>query len=393
VSAVSIDGPYVRVSVDGLLRFLNVNRDVPSVDGLTGWSGAFEAAMEDADPALAGLTFTFSGADSLSGGVPDWSGNVWARMKEWCAVVRKEISVVGSQLRVRDLGSLSFNLGNHTPVSFTPARGGNARSYEMVVQNSAPTSNSAFWDAADEGVSFEFQTGINRSVLIQTGASFGTMNALVFNGGTFSSRYQILASNGSAVTAAEWDAAGAWATARLTGVSGEVELLVYPPPADIAGKPGPYRMATSTGPSLTLYGTVITTDPVVQTMYTGADEDLPNQEIAFKINSPITFQTSDVYLAASWVDQAGPNVDLILSVPTSSLPGIGLTAGAVFAYGDANYRATQVQWGDLDSQILATRHTTIGQVDTTWTGQTLGTYDTYWTGKTFGDQSIQPLSR
>ena len=91
-------------------------------------------------------------------------------------------------------------------------------------------------------------------------------------------------------------------------------------------------------------------------------------------------------------DQAGgSSVTISFTVSEDELDGLGVTPGALFTHQACTCRITDVEWGNVGAKITATRHTTLGQVDSAWSGQTLGTSDTFWDGYTLGDRNLQPL--
>jgi len=209
--------------------------------------------------------------------------------------------------------------------------------------------------------------------------------------------YHVSGADNLPVVPAEWIAYGGNVSVAISSVPGAIDITLTGPSADIPGVPGPYTLSASDGSNqyatLSVAGIGVTTNPQTLNLLTGADPTKTTVEVASSVDSPFCVTKEIAYDHASWAVSAaaGPNTSLNFSVPTSTIAGLGLTEGAVFANDNARYRVASATIGHTLTSISATRHTTIGEMDAAWSGQTLGDFDTLWDGYSAGDVNIAPL--
>lgn len=210
--------------------------------------------------------------------------------------------------------------------------------------------------------------------------------------------YAITAAEGR-VPAAAWNASGASVTATIDhDTPGLLNLHFIGPKTLIAGFSEPYQFGiatvdTSLSATLTILGAGVVTNPTTVALLTGANPATTPADATSTFDSPFITDLGTLYDAGVWaaVDAAGPVVSIKFTVATKTLKGFGLTAGSIVSYQNANWRITEVTIGFSQTQIVATGYTTMGDMDSAWSGLLMGDKDVAWQGYEFGDQLIEPL--
>lgn len=212
--------------------------------------------------------------------------------------------------------------------------------------------------------------------------------------------YIVVDSQGLIVPNVSFTAAGGMVTVSIPddALPGTIKIVLKGPLYDIVGFTGPYTLGyfDSTNifvAALSIAGIGVTTSPVVLNFLTGANPDKVTNETASRVNSPFTIDYATAYNSGNWaaIDAAGPTITATFTVATHTLTGFGLTPGALVSYNDAVYRVVNVQIGETKSLVTVRWHTTIGAMDSAWSGQTLGAFDALWSGYSAGDIQIAPL--
>lgn len=211
-------------------------------------------------------------------------------------------------------------------------------------------------------------------------------------------QYAITDSNSVRVTAAAWNASGASVTPSIDpDTPGLINLKFIGPKFPIPGFAPPFSFSYFTTAnelaSLTILGAGVLTTPTVVNLLTGANPNTTPADVTSNFDSPFIGDIATLYDAGIWaaVAAAGPVLSIQFSVATNTLAGFGLTAGSIVYYQNANWRITEVDIGYNTTVITASWYTTMGDVDTAWSGQTMDAKDLVWTGYEFADQLIEPL--
>lgn len=267
---------------------------------------------------------------------------------------------------------------------------------QMVI---APTV--AFYSALqDNNVIYTINVGEVTTTAVQT-TNYATQ---LFNPSVTDSavpalgNYAITDSNGIRVTAAAWNASGASVTPSIDTVTpGLINLKFIGPKFPIPGFAPPFSFSffntANELASLTILGAGVLTTPTVVNLLTGANPDTTPADVTSTFDSPFVGDIATLYDAGIWaaVAAAGPVLSIQFSVATNTLEGFGITIGSIVNYQNANWRISEVDIGYNTTSVTASWYTTMGDVDTAWSGQTLDAKDLVWTGYEFADQLIEPL--
>jgi hypothetical protein len=361
-------------------------------------STTLQRYMASCDPSLNGFTFSYLASSNPNVVVPGWTGDVWTKIKEACCVFAIEIALVGTVITVRDAGSLSLNIINAGPKTTTPNNTFGGQEVDLTYQ-SPVAGGGVMYSAAAVAVIWSVDVG-QRNVVTVTGTTYPTAlgqpiptDVLPIQPG----QYFVVDTNGLAVPAATWLAAGGQILAAPGTAPGTITITFIGPGATIPGFVAPFYFATDRTPAavgaLSIAGPGVICTPGTIQLLTGADPARTTQQVAFSSASPFIDTIARAYDrgSASSDAVASPSVDVEFDMPTAKTNGFGRTAGATFALEGSIYRVTEARFGNVTTHIKATRFTKLAGIDTAWSGQTFGTYDTFWSGYSAGDQQIQPL--
>jgi hypothetical protein len=162
--------------------------------------------------------------------------------------------------------------------------------------------------------------------------------------------------------------------------------------------PGPYKVAKTSGDgndyaALNITGYGIGFEKETLKMITAADPDKVSQDVAKTITNPFVDTLERAYDRGIWasVSASGPVVTMSGTIPVSNISGFGLVAGSLIRYRDSIYRVTDVTIGNIGVNFNATRHVTVQDADTLWSGDTVGKFDLMWAGFDTSDEVIAPL--
>lgn len=358
-------------------------------------STAIRRYLEACDANLGGMTYSYT-ATAYNVVFPGWQGNVWAKLKELCAVYNVEIVPVGSVITVRDVGATSLTIKNNTPVTTTPTKGSGGKSVLVTAQYPV-AGGGVMWDAATEEQTFQIDVGQQQVITLSTNnhptaiAQPAPTDVLPVLPG----QYYVVDSTGTLVPAATWLASGGSVAGAVGSSPGTITVTLTGPGAAISGYTGPFYFATgivsTSTPALSIVGPGVTTTPTTITIPTASADQ--GQTVAATISNPFIGSRDQALTRGGWAaaDAAGPNVEIQFSIPVAALSGYGLTIGSMVTYESSKYRVKTIHWGNLSATITANRRVTIGEVDTAWSGQTVATRDTFWSGYSAGDRQIQPL--
>lgn len=260
----------------------------------------------------------------------------------------------------------------------------------------------AFYDAyKDNNIIYTIGIGEISSVAVQTTNFASQLFAPTCTdaGVPALGTYAITDTNGDRVTAALWNSSGAKVVPTIDpDTPGLINLQFIGPKYNIAGFAPPFNFSTildanNTNATLTILGAGVITNPTTINLLTGANPVTTPADVTATLDSPFITDMGTLYDAGVWaaVDAAGPVLSIQFTVATKTLDGFGLTAGAIVYYQNANWRITDVNIGDVQTVITAAWYTTMGDLDSAWSGQLLGAKDVVWTGYEFADQLIEPL--
>lgn len=327
---------------------------------------------------------------------PAWSGDVWSKLKELCAAYAVELAYVAGEYVVRDIGGTTLTIDNKTVPTITPSNVFGGRQVNIVVQNSTVAEDALIYTATDV---LTVAAGQRWTLDVQTlaspvGVDQPSAKLSVSGPNPTGGLYEVRDATGAFVDTYLWADSGASVSVELIGNT-TLRITAVGPAAGIAGFVGPFSFVTAAGePEFQITGPAVVVAPTTLELLTGADPSKTTREVAYTVDSPFIDTVARGYDRGVWAAQetAGPSVTITLEVASETLDGFGVTPGALFEYADSKWRVTDCRFGNVRTAITATRHVTLGEVDTLWSGQSLGTYDTFWSGYSFGDQTIRPLA-
>lgn len=383
------------IAVNSGRNILGINKGTGSLVLLMGKSTLSTAFTYYIQTCVPGAELLWSAASDPEVVFPAWEGDVWTHLKQLCAVFDVELTYTGGKFVVRDIGSASVELVNKTVPSVYASNVFGGRQVSVVAQRPTAAAGVVLWSATDVLTVDVRQTW---SITVATDDAYPTAVTApqpYFQSAPFidEETYRVVDSTGAFVSGFDWSAAGGFVEAAVVGVN--LLRITVNGPADIAGYTAPFSFADSDGnPVFAVKGSAVVTSPVTVELLTGANETLTTRENAYTVDSPFVDTVERAYDRGVWasMEAAGPSITATFTVPSESLDGFGVTPGAVFTYTDNKWRVTDCTFGRVQTAITATRHVTLGDIDTVWAGGTLGDYDTFWSGYSFGDQTLKPLA-
>ncbi len=315
--------------------------------------------------------------------VPGWTGDVWTRIKEMCAIFDVELSHVDGLVTVREIGSVSATIDSRTVPTITPSNLGTGRQINIVVRNPV-AGRQAFY--ADTDGSFGVTVPATSQFTVRTSNTPTSLERPTFSPTipVGLGQFAVVDANGARVTS--------WAgtvTVAIGADLGELDFTITAPTTP-AGFTGPFTID-----QISIAGRGVTVTPTLVELLTGADESKVTRQVAYTVDSPFMDTLERAYDRGSWASETvgGGSLVITFDLPSESLGGFGVTPGAMFELESCRWRITDVTFGRVRSTITATRHVTMGELDAVWAGQTLGTIDTFWAGYSAGDRTIRPLAR
>lgn len=345
---------------------------------------------------------TYSGT-SASAVYPGWNDSAWGKLNELCAATGKEIVLQNDGILVRDVLSSDIGLSNFVGSPQVSGERGEGRYIEVVSQNTSVVSAAPVFDyktdrsktiSADinEYNVTTFQTNVwLTSVQIPTAAD-GVIGIFPSAG-----TYTIVSSDNQPVPAALWRAGGGALSVSIGDDGTSVDVTINGPSAEILGYPAPYAVASLVGDGkstgISVIGGGVAFSPTTQSIATGADWSIVTENIAQTISQPFITSIGQSYDRGQFAAAAanGGGQTLSLTIPTSDIGGLGLTAGSTFIYNKARWRIRSSKIGNASIGITANLLTTIGEHDARVSGETIGAHDTRLNALTLGDSAIKPL--
>lgn len=200
------------------------------------------------------------------------------------------------------------------------------------------------------------------------------------------------------ITPREWEAYGGRIQATINPDNRfAIDLKITGPTRPIPGVTEPYYIANADGENryaqLSIRGIGIRTTPHEIIIPTGADPANTATEFSETISSAFYTSLKQVYRRIGWRQalEAGPNVEVSLSVPTALLTKFGTTAGSIVRYGDMEYRVTSARIGTIKSTLTMSRYFTVGAFKTANAGVAVPELKAKWLGYSVGDVNVAGL--
>jgi hypothetical protein len=210
--------------------------------------------------------------------------------------------------------------------------------------------------------------------------------------------YYVVDSTGLPVVADQWEDYGGNVQVALDpDNAGAIVITLTGPGIEIPSTTSPYSLAVSDGvnqyAALSILGSGIVGQPKTLNLLTGVNANIPSLEVGPTINNPFISTIGLALDTGIWatVDIGGPKMMLSFSVPTASLSGFGLTAGALVSYNSSIYRVTTGSIGRVATTLTCARHATVADSDAIWASQDVSDFDAFWDGYLSEDNKIIPL--
>lgn len=334
---------------------------------------------------------------------PGWTDSVWTKLNELCVAYNVEIAMVDDVLTVRDVGSADLNVEDMTPVSKQVSLDGASR-YVDIPYTNARAGVGTVYDAALDGSGRVFEVAVRETkteILTTTNYPVALQQPQRVN--TFRpepGQYYLIASDGLPVAAGQFEDYGGSVSVSIGTDPGTLEVRLVGPIRPIPGVDGPFRLAISDGdnvyPTFSVIGTGVFTAPKTLNLSTGADWDLVTSETSSTASANLFIGSyAQAFDRGLWTaaDAAGPNLNLTFSISYEDSNGFGLTTGSMFEAYNSIWRVTSVSFGIASVSVNAVPHTTIGDVDPLWAGETIGDFEAAWAGRKMKDFRVRPLDR
>ena len=311
-----------------------------------------------------------------------------------------EFAIIGDKVHIRDVGTTAFDITN---VGATPTI--NPQSTLSGKEIVIPYSNAHYvagtvYDAEQDG---------NNIITVDAGSTTTTsvkweISPLYVESPTRSDtwpvepgQYYVIDSEGLPLLAEEWEAYGAYVTANIDPEdSSAIQITVKGPSTEVTLAGGPYKLAASDSgveyAALKLAGAGVYAGENSLKLTTAIDASKYTRATVNTINNPFIGTLEQAYDRGVWASlkASGPTVGLSLSVPTSSLSGIGLTCGSLIDYNYSTYRITSCSISGIMTNITGDFFATVERVDASWSGSDVSDYDTSWSQYECQDQIIFP---
>lgn len=379
------------------------NNPIELVNGPTPQPPLSDIFQNYIDSLNAGLTLDYQASIDPYIAAPGWTDSVWTKLNELCVAYNVEIAMVDDVLTVRDVGSARLNVEDMTPVSKQVSLDGASR-YVDIPYTNARAGVGTVYDAALDGSGRVFEVAVRETkteILTTTNYPVALQQPQRVN--TFQpgpGQYYLIASDGLPVAAGQFEDYGGSVSVSIGTDPGTLEVRLVGPIRPIPGVDGPFRLAISDGdnvyPTFSVIGTGVFTDPKTLNLSTGADWDLVTSETSSTAAANIFIGSyAQAFDRGLWTaaDAAGPNLNLTFSVSYEDSNGFGLTTGSMFETYNSIWRVTSVSFGVASVSVNAVPHTTIGDVDPLWVGETVGDFEAAWAGRKMKDFRVRPLDR
>lgn len=345
---------------------------------------------------------TYSGSNQ-SVVFPGWTDSTWTKLNELCAATGKEIVLQNDTIIVRDVASANITLDNFVGSPQRSAEKGSGRHIEIVNQNTSVVSNSPVFDYtvdAGRAISADLNeynvTNVRLNTWLTSIQSPTPVDGVI---GVYTppGTYMVFSQENFPVPASTWKQYGGSFSATVGADGQSIDFAMRGPSVPIGGYTAPFSISAVLGGSkvtgVSVLGSGVMTNPIPVTVATGADWSIVTQDIAQTINQPfitslgVLFDRAEFACAAS---NGGGQV-LDITVPTSDIGGLGLTAGSMFQYGKTVWRVRSSKIGNATINIKADSLTSVGQHDSVVPGETIGQHDARLAALTLGDSALKPL--
>lgn len=338
--------------------------------------------------------------------------NMWQYLQEACAAYGQEIAVVNGVVTVRLAGVNEIDVTEHVAsISLNPTSTLTGTSVDIAYTNSQGTTASNNYSNRD--VIYNAYNDQNRVLTVKVGETIKTTidtgNALIAvltprqtttisNITTGKSWYVVSSQDGTAVSAALWEAYGGGLSVSINPDNDKaIDVKLIGPYTTIPGTTAPYSVSYKSGEKdyagMVVSGTALKITSQTLSLQTGADPTKTAGATTTKVNNRFISKIEQAYDRGIWVSSnaSGPRVNIRGTIPVSAIDGLGLVAGSRIRYMDSIYRITDVNIGNLSVDFDATRHVTVADFDAKWAGRTVATHDGVWAGMEVQDQMIAPL--
>lgn len=351
--------------------------------------------------------------------IPGFTGNVWEKMRELCALLDLDIYFERDKIVIRYRSALRETLYDHNFIqSIAMPKGGvsekvtdreTARSVEVLYRELAGSgydfSNTLLWKA---DTVYTLEKGETKEELIQTDSSFVFLHPPICVSGvpvpytSGYSSYVITGNDGYIVSPDWWISNGGSIKAYNTANSGEIRLVMQAPNVDTAR--APYRVSEGAAdrPALYIKGDGMKfNEPKVLKSYTGAENAA--QDVGVKFDSPfvtkkLMAQNAAHKLAALYgsasssatfsMSQADFNLPEDSNSPLTPLGNSIYWKGSYYRIGDESIAHGSVAVNQAD------RYNTIRVLNGEFaTGKTIADWNALHAGKTIRETNVAPLPR
>lgn len=357
------------------------------------------------------FSIDFSGyTENYVGPYPSCSGIAWELMQKIAAAENFEIAISGETVYVRDVGTRAFDITNLAPSPII-----NPTSTLSGKQINIPYSGAYFVS----GVVYDAQSDGNNVITVEAGSStitsvkhtvhpisllqptrylaVGTGTGATFVGPLPDGQYFVVDSTGLPISANQWEDYGGNVSVEIDHEDpSAIQITVTGPYIEIPSTTGPYSISANDGENeyaaLKIAGTGVYSGDSSLSLLTGVDPVKYTRAAVNTIDNPFIITEENAYDRGVWAAQkaSGPVVTLSVTVPTSSIDGIGLTCGSLIQYRNSTYRITSTSIGVSSSTINAERYVTVADIDNIWGTQTVADYDGVWATYECQDQITFP---
>lgn len=347
--------------------------------------------------------------DEIAANFIGWRGNLWERLKMFCAAISASASDNVSIEAYIDVDTLVFRKANTTLAqfdyndlssqsidinSFNAAQKFEIYNYNTSYRNDGVVQslsiskenlpsiaqNATIGDAiqVDAGQTVVRRYTINASLdNVNQPTPVDSILPLPYSGS--SGQYVVAGSDGILLKASQWTAQGGRLTVALTENPNEIEITVVAPGNNSVAQAvgaavgyAPYKVGVEVAdgaeyPALYITGDGVFYQKEAHTIFTGADTDTGIEESAPTIDNMFITNMQSLYTKGMTAAQAicGPSVTLSESVGT--IQEFGSTPGKLRLVESNKYRINNVSYSAEGTQIVGTASATFADFNAIWT--------------------------
>lgn len=308
---------------------------------------------------------------------PGWQGNVWDYMRQVCAALQVETSLVSDNVVVRPVRLRTAENYRDSSQAWAIDASNLAQTVEVYYyQNSHEENGLAYppggW-TTDVQTENAIAAGDTATFTYPITASLSSIQQpvcvdFVDKDYSASSVYTVIGSDNKPVLAAEWVAEGGSVTVEIGPDTRSVVVTVK---ASNNPQYSPYTIAMTSGSSsnyssLRIVGTGVFSDKRLLTLTNGVDASRISQEVGATVDNIFISTLEQAYHCGLWTQKRWGAPRITASVQTTGINRIGDTG---------SYRYPTI--GSIDDFYAGK---TIGDIDDLWagTGKTIGDFDDYW---------------